>query len=89
MMTVIRIPILFSNSFFLLTLLHALVALRPASNSYQNPVLDLDFPDPSVVRSLSDGSFFAVATIGNSVNVQLAHSRDLVNWAYLGDALPK
>ncbi len=58
---------------------------------YQNPVLDPDFPDPTVIRS-SDGFFYAYATqtfINNaSLNIQVARSADLENWERLGDALP-
>ncbi len=58
---------------------------------YQNPLLDSDFPDPSVIRA-SDGFFYAYATQtflnGVSINLQVARSADLVHWTHLGDALP-
>ncbi|MEP6923390.1 MAG: glycoside hydrolase family 43 protein [Pyrinomonadaceae bacterium] len=58
---------------------------------YQNPVFDVDFPDPAVMRS-SDGYFYAYATQtfvnGNWRHIQVARSADLVNWQSLGDALP-
>ncbi|HEX8637838.1 MAG TPA: glycoside hydrolase family 43 protein, partial [Pyrinomonadaceae bacterium] len=58
---------------------------------FQNPVLDVDFPDPTVIRS-SDGNFYAYATQtvvgGNWLNIQVARSVDLENWERLGDALP-
>lgn len=60
--------------------------------TYVNPVLDRDFPDPAVLRA-PDGWFYAYATQsafgGKMVNIQLARSRDLVQWEHLGDALPK
>ena len=63
----------------------------PAVATYANPVLDADFPDPTVVRA-SDGAYYAYATQGErdgaSVNIQVARSRDLVAWEHLGDALP-
>ncbi len=60
--------------------------------SYTNPVLDDIFPDPTVIRA-SNGAYFAygtqIETPGESVNVQVAVSTDLVNWRLLGDALPR
>ncbi len=60
---------------------------------YTNPVLDRDFPDPAVLRA-SDGAWYAYATQafgadGAMINIQLATSRDLVNWTTLPDALPR
>ncbi len=59
--------------------------------TYANPVLDADFPDPTVIRA-PDGTFYAYATQGErdgaAVNVQVARSRDLVAWERIGDALP-
>jgi arabinan endo-1,5-alpha-L-arabinosidase len=59
--------------------------------TYANPVLDVDFPDPTVIRA-SDGNYYAYATQGERdgtpVNIQVARSRDLVAWERLGDALP-
>lgn len=58
---------------------------------YANPVLDADFPDPTVIRA-PDGFYYAYATqsepAGKMVNIQVARSPDLVHWDYLGDALP-
>ena len=70
----------------------ALPALQPAATStYTNPVLDADFPDPTVIRA-PDGFYYAYATQserdGKMVNIQVARSTDLVAWQYLGDALP-
>lgn len=63
---------------------------RPAA-LYANPVLDADFPDPTVIRA-SDGFYYAYATQserdGKWINMQVARSADLVRWDYLGDALP-
>src|SRR5687768_2232256 len=63
----------------------------PVTGNYTNPVLDADFPDPVVVKA-PDGFYYAYATqteiAGKWVNIQLARSRDLVNWDHLGDALP-
>lgn len=62
-----------------------------ATQTFANPVLDSDFPDPSVLRA-PDGFYYAYATQterdGRMVDIQIARSRDLVSWSYLGDALP-
>jgi arabinan endo-1,5-alpha-L-arabinosidase len=59
--------------------------------TYHNPVLDADFPDPSVLRA-PDGYYYAYATqtkrAGQILNFQVARSLDLVTWEYLGEALP-
>lgn len=64
---------------------------RRALSEYRNPVLDADFPDPTVLRA-SDGFYYAYATQtvieGRTINIQVARSKDLVNWEHLGDALP-
>jgi arabinan endo-1,5-alpha-L-arabinosidase len=63
----------------------------PAQATYSNPVLDADFPDPTVIRA-PDGAYYAYGTQtkrgGRWINIQLARSADLVHWRYLGDALP-
>ncbi len=61
------------------------------ATSYTNPVFDTDFPDPTVMRA-SDGWYYAYATQtiinGQTLNIQVARSLNLVNWEHLGDALP-
>lgn len=62
------------------------------AETYQNPVLDHDFPDPAVLKA-KDGYFYAYATQtpvnGQFYNVPLARSKDLVRWEIVGDALPQ
>lgn len=74
----------------LLTLTVAACATLP-ERTYVNPVIDRDFPDPAVLRA-PDGWFYAYATQsesnGRMLNIQVARSRDLVQWALEGDALP-
>ena len=70
----------------------ATAELRPAATAtYTNPVLDADFPDPTVIRA-PDGFYYAYATQserdGKMVNIQVARSSDLLAWQHLGDALP-
>jgi len=70
----------------------AACASVPPAGSYLNPVLDRDFPDPAVLRE-ADGWFYAYGTQsvsgGRMLNVQVARSRDLVQWEHRGDALPE
>lgn len=86
---------MFSLRFALgLILLSALaLAARPhtatsASNSrtFTNPVYPHDFPDPFVLRVGKVN--YAYATNSGQYNVQEIHSRDLVHWGGLTDALP-
>ena len=57
-----------------------------------NPVLNQDFPDPTVIRA-ADGKYYAYATQGGSngmmSNIQLASSADLFNWKTAPDVLPE
>ena len=56
-----------------------------------NPVLDENFPDPAVIQA-PDGTYYAYATQGEAggamQNIQIARSRNLVQWERVGDALP-
>ena len=62
------------------------------AGSYENPVLDADFPDPTIIRA-PDGFYYGYATQtqreGRWINIQLARSPDLFHWEYLGEALPR
>jgi arabinan endo-1,5-alpha-L-arabinosidase len=66
---------------------------RTAKNTptWQNPIFDSDFPDPTIVRA-ADGYFYAYATQavvnGKLQHIQIARSQDLINWTRLPDALP-
>ncbi len=59
---------------------------------YINPVLNTDFPDPAILKAV-DGWYYAYATQsivnGDNQNIQVARSKDLINWERMGDALPK
>ncbi|MCU1344599.1 MAG: glycoside hydrolase, family 43 [Acidimicrobiia bacterium] len=48
--------------------------------------MNLDFPDPAVIRV--DGAYFAFATNINGANVPVARSGDLQNWQIVADAVP-
>lgn len=51
-------------------------------------VIDANFPDPCVIQT--DDGYYAFATNGNGVNVQVALSSDFASWELLSgtDALP-
>ena len=57
-----------------------------APETYLNPVLAIDFPDPFVLRS--GAAYFAFATNAGGSNIQSARSTDLAHWTDTGDALP-
>jgi arabinan endo-1,5-alpha-L-arabinosidase len=63
-----------------------------AQSMYTNPVLDQDFPDPTVIHA-PDGYYYAYGTQtlldAKWINIQVARSADLVHWQHLGDALPE
>jgi arabinan endo-1,5-alpha-L-arabinosidase len=65
--------------------------LTEAQKIYSNPILDFDFPDPAIIRA-PDGFYYAYATQtlrdGRWVNIQVARSSDLIEWEFLGEALP-
>ena len=61
---------------------------QSSPTTFTNPVLDVDYPDPHVVR---DGdTFYAYATgQSGSTNIAVASSDDLVEWSEPEDALPE
>ncbi|HEX2865159.1 MAG TPA: glycoside hydrolase family 43 protein [Deinococcales bacterium] len=54
---------------------------------YANPVLNQDFPDPSVLPT--GGRYYAFATEGNGRHVQVASSANLTDWTAPAEALPE
>ena len=61
---------------------------RPKEETYSNPVLGGDFPDPSVIRVGAD--YWATTTSSEWAPVfPLLRSRDLVNWKMEGTVFPK
>ncbi|WP_181304539.1 glycoside hydrolase family 43 protein [Rufibacter sp. XAAS-G3-1] len=74
--------------FFLVAL--CTVAGCAGQRSLTNPVLNANFPDPTVIRV--QDSYYAYATNGaingKSYNLPVAVSQDLQNWQIVGDALP-
>jgi arabinan endo-1,5-alpha-L-arabinosidase len=57
-----------------------------APDTFRNPVLNQDFPDPDVLEI--NGTYYAYATNSNGINIQAAQSDDLVTWEYVGEVLP-
>jgi beta-xylosidase len=62
------------------------VTAQSAEPTFQNPVINVNFPDPFILRV--DGTYYAYATNGSGKNVQTATSTDLVHWELGRDALP-
>lgn len=66
-------------------------ARSAAPQAYANPLIDEDFPDPTIIRA-ADGYFYAYATQGpykgRFDNVPVSRSRDLTHWERLADAMP-
>lgn len=55
---------------------------------YQNPVLPGFNPDPSICRV--DGDYYLVtSTFEYFPGIPIYHSRDLVNWTHIGNALKR
>lgn len=73
------------GSAIFLTLVSALIGL---TTSESTRVINADFPDPCVIQA-GDG-YYAFATSGNGVNVQVASSSDFSTWALMSgtDAMP-
>lgn len=57
-----------------------------AATTYQNPVINADFPDPDAI--IAHGAYYAYATNSGGKNIQVARSTDFVHWTLLPDALP-
>ena len=51
--------------------------------TFKNPILPGDFSDPDVIRVGSD-YYFITSTFQYSPGMAVLHSKDLVNWQYLG-----
>jgi beta-xylosidase len=56
------------------------------TNTFKNPVIQSDFPDPDIIQV--GNMYYAYATNANGKNVQVARSNDMVHWDLLSDAMP-
>lgn len=65
------------------------VANTTTGTYVRGPVMDQNFPDPSIVYA--DGYWWAFATMDADINIQVAKSPDFETWTYLDgvDALPE
>ncbi len=59
-----------------------------AESGFTNPVHPYNFPDPQIIRD-EDGTYVAIATNGNGMNVQMLTSPDMVTWTEADDPLPR
>ena len=58
------------------------------NNTYTNPVVPADFPDPDVVQ-VGDTYYMVTTTMFVFPGVTILKSHDLVNWEYCSNALPR
>ncbi|WP_088653184.1 glycoside hydrolase family 43 protein [Geofilum rhodophaeum] len=56
--------------------------------TYVNPILYADYSDPDVVR-VGDDFYMTASSFNVSPGLPILHSKDLVNWALIGHALPR
>ncbi len=61
---------------------------RPAPGEYANPILQGFYPDPSVVRVGAD-YYLVNSTFAWFPGIPVFHSRDLVNWTQIGNAIDR
>src|SRR5262249_15167471 len=57
------------------------------NGTYANPVLKSDYSDPEILRVGDD--FYLIASDFHFVGMQILHSKDLVNWRYIGQIFEK
>ncbi len=58
------------------------------NGTYTNPVIPADFPDPDVIR-VDDTYYMVTTTMFIFPGVTILKSKDLVNWEYCSNALPR
>ena len=57
-----------------------------SAHTFENPVIQSDFPDPDIIQV--GNTFYAYATNAAGKNIQAARSTDMVHWTMLNDAMP-
>jgi alpha-N-arabinofuranosidase len=63
-------------------------ANQPAPDQYRNPILQGFYPDPSVTRVGKD-FYLVTSTFGYFPGIPIFHSRDLVSWTQIGNAIDR
>jgi alpha-N-arabinofuranosidase len=63
-------------------------AVKAGPNDYRNPILAGYYPDPSIVR-VGDDYYLANSTFTSFPGVPIFHSRDLVSWTQIGNAIDR
>ena len=61
---------------------------RPGPNQYSNPILQGFYPDPTVLRVGHD-FYLANSTFSWFPGIPIFHSRDLVHWTQIGNAIDR
>lgn len=57
--------------------------------TYENPVIDIDWPDPGVFYDRRTNKYYSYATNGAGKNLQVSESPDMMSWhVQPDDALP-
>jgi alpha-N-arabinofuranosidase len=59
---------------------------KPASGEFANPILQGFYPDPSITR-VGDDYYLVHSTFTWFPGIPIFHSRDLVNWTQIGNAI--
>jgi alpha-N-arabinofuranosidase len=60
----------------------------PAAGEYANPILQGFYPDPSITRA-GDDYYLVNSTFTWFPGIPVFHSRDLVNWTQIGNAIDR
>lgn len=63
-------------------------SVSEAGNTISNPVIPGFYPDPSICRA-GDDYYIACSSFEYFPGVPILHSRDLVHWTQIGNALDR
>ncbi|UZK70665.1 glycoside hydrolase family 43 protein [Sphingomonas sp. S1-29] len=62
--------------------------VRPGPGDYRNPILQGFYPDPSITR-VGEDYYLVTSTFSYFPGIPIWHSRDLVNWTQIGNAIDR
>lgn len=62
--------------------------MKAGPNQYRNPILQGFYPDPSITR-VGDDYYLVHSTFSYFPGLPVWHSRDLVNWTQIGNAIDR